>query len=174
MEFAVDRAVEILERTPAILRAWLSGLSEPWLTGNEGPDTFSPHDVLAHLTDLEETDWISRAKLILERGDTVAFDPVDRTAFRDRFRGKTTAELIGLFASRRARNLRTLGALDLTAPALATEGLHPALGRVTLAQLLATWAVHDLTHLAQISRAMAKQYAGAVGPWREYLSVLRR
>jgi hypothetical protein len=173
MEFDVDRAVEILERTPAILREWLSGLSEPWLTGNEGPDTFSPHDVLAHLTDLEQTDWISRAKMILERGDTVAFEPVDRTAFRDRFRGTTTPELIGLFASRRVRNLQTLGALDLTPPALAKEGVHPALGRVTLAQLLATWAVHDLAHLAQISRTMARQYAEAVGPWREYLSVLR-
>lgn len=174
MQFSVDRAVEILERTPAVLRVWLTDLSEPWLTGREGPDTFSPRDVVAHLTDLEATDWMGRVRTILAHGAAVPFTPVDRTAFYEKFGAKKTGELLDLFASRRAQNLQALRGLELTSSALVAEGVHPALGRVTLGQLLATWAVHDLTHLAQISRTMAKQYAEAVGPWREYLSVLTR
>lgn len=172
--FAVREAREILERTPASLRALLAGLSPPWLGANEGPETWSATQVVAHLADLEETDWMTRTRIILEEGEGRPFPPIDRVAFEAKLGGKSLNELLSAFADRRAANLRTLDSLGITPDDLDRTGTHPTFGSVTLAQLLAAWAVHDLTHLAQIVRVLAKRYDAAVGPWKEFLGVLRR
>ena len=174
LPFAVADVPILLARTPVVLRAWLGGLGEAWLHGNEGPETFSPHEVLGHLIHGEQTDWIPRARLILEHGLARPFEPFDRFAHRQRFAGRPTAELLDLFATLRTDNLEVLRAWNLTETRLAQRGRHPELGEVTLRQLLATWVAHDLGHLAQIARVMASQYAAAVGPWRAYLPVLHR
>jgi len=164
----------LLARTPAVLRVWLGDLPSPWLQANEGPDTFSPHEVLGHLIHGEEADWIPRARLILEHGPDRPFEPFDRFAHRRRLADRSTAELLELFARLRADNLAVLAQWDLAAEQLALRGRHPELGEVTLGQLLATWVAHDLGHLAQIARVMATQFAAAVGPWHAYLPVLHR
>ncbi len=174
MPFRLDRAVEMLESTPRSLEAWLLGLSEDWLTANEGPDTFSPLDVLGHLIHGEETDWIPRARIILEHGEARPFEPFDRFAFRHTQAGVPLPVLVATFARLRASNLGSLRSLDLQPGQLALRGTHPALGVVTLEQLLASWVVHDLGHLAQIARVLAKRYREDVGPWREFLPVLDR
>jgi DinB superfamily len=174
MSFQLDRAVEVLESTPRTLEAWLSGLSEEWLVSNEGPETFSPLDVLGHLIHGEETDWIPRVRMILEHGESKPFEPFDRFAFRRTLAGVGLRDRLELFARLRRENLAVLRSLDLRPPRLEKRGTHPALGAVTLEQLLSTWVVHDLGHLAQIARVMAKQYRDDVGPWREYLPVLDR
>ncbi len=173
MQFAVRQTIEILERTPATLRSLLGELSEPWTAQNEGPDTWSPFDIVGHLSHGEETAWIQRAKIILEHGESVPFEPFDRFAMIEKSEGKTMGQLLDEFEILRQRNLQTLREFKLTPDQLELRGTHPALGTVTLAQLIATWAVHDLTHIAQIARVMAKQYGEAVGPWGEYLPVLR-
>jgi hypothetical protein len=167
-------ATAVLERTPAALRGMLAGLPESWLLADEGPDTFSPRDVVGHLIHGEETDWIPRMRIILDHGESVPFTPFDRFAFRTASVGHTTDALLDRFAELRAGNLRALRALALDEAALARTGMHPGLGRVTLAQLFAAWVVHDLGHVKQIARAMARQYTAAVGPWREYLTILDR
>jgi DinB family protein len=169
-----QEAVALLRRTPAALTALLDGLPDAWLEASEGPDTFSPRDVVGHLIHGEETDWMPRLRIILEHGESVPFTPFDRFAFRTASVGRTTSALLESFARRREENLRALGALDLDEAALARTGTHPGLGRVTLRQLLAAWVVHDLGHVKQIVRAMARQYREAVGPWREYLTILDR
>jgi DinB superfamily len=174
MPFRVESAIEVLESTPRTLEAWLSGLSPEWLASNEGPETFSPLDVLGHLIHGEETDWIPRARIILEHGESKPFEPFDRFAFRRTQAGVGLPTLLETFARLRASNLRALRSLDLGPAQLARRGTHPALGTVTLEQLLATWVVHDLGHIAQVARVMAKQYREDVGPWREYLPVLDR
>jgi hypothetical protein len=174
MPFRIESAVEVLESTPRTLEAWLAGLSPEWLASNEGPETFSPLDVLGHLIHGEETDWIPRARIILEHGESQPFEPFDRFAFRQKHAGAGLPEVLSLFARLRRENLAALRALDLGPDQLAKRGTHPALGTVTLEQLLATWVVHDLGHLAQIARVMARQYREDVGPWREYLPVLDR
>jgi hypothetical protein len=174
MDFQLQRTVEILERTPKTLRSLLEGLSDPWLRNNEGPDTFSPFDVIGHLIHGEETDWVPRAKIILEHGESQPFTPFDRFAFREKSKGKTCLELLETFETLRRKNLDYLEGLDLRPDQLDLTGTHPELGRVTLRQLLATWTVHDLGHLGQIVRVMAKQYGGEVGPWKEFLSILTR
>ncbi len=172
MDFDLDEAFEVLTRTPQTLRALLQDLPAGWTSNHEGPDTWSPYDVLGHLIHGEKTDWIGRARMILDHGDSRPFEPFDRFAqFRDS-EGKSLGELLDEFAELRAQNLETLRGLGLTIEQLERKGRHPNLGRVTLGQLLATWAVHDLGHIAQITRVMAKQYAGEVGPWRAYLPVL--
>jgi len=168
----VREAAEILARTPAILAAWLPGLSTPWLAADEGPGTFDPWDVVAHLADNEEVDWLPRLEIVLAHGESRAFAPYDREAFRTRFGGWPIDRLVARFGELRRANLARLHALALAPADLERTGMHPALGRVTLRQLLAGWAVHDLTHVAQIARVMAKRYATAVGPWRAYLGVL--
>ena len=173
MEFELERTKQILKRTPSALNALLTGLDDEWLVNNEGPDTWSPVDVVGHLIHGEEADWIPRAKIILEHGESLAFEPFDRFAFQRRSAGKSVAALVDIFATLRARNLELLNAMELNSEQLKLCGTHPEFGRVTLAQLLATWAAHDLAHIVQISRAMAKQYDAAVGPWRKYLSVLK-
>jgi hypothetical protein len=172
IELAEARAV--LDRTPGAVRAMLLGLPEAWLICTEGPDTWSPRDVVAHLAELEDQDWMGRVRCILEHGESKPFTPIDRFAFQERFRGQSMAALLDAFETRRRRNLGELDRLGLKPADLSRRGRHPDFGPVTLEQLLATWMVHDLTHLAQIERVMAKRYGGAVGPWREYLSILTR
>lgn len=161
-----------LERTPAALDALLRGLPEARLHANEGGDTFSPFDVVGHLIDGEETDWMERALIILGDGTERTFRPYDRFRHRERNRGRTTVELLDEFAALRRANLGRLRALSIDEAALARTATHPAFGTVTLGQLLSAWAVHDLGHLAQVSRVLAKQYREASGPWRAYLPVL--
>lgn len=174
MQFDLSNAIQVLERTPLSFRALLGGLTEAWTTPNEGPETFSAFDNLGHLIHGERTDWIPRARLILEQGANRRFESFDRFAQYRESRGKTLAELLDEFASLRAENLSTLRGWNLSEQQLALEGEHPSLGPVTLSQLLATWVAHDLGHLAQTARVMAKQYREAVGPWRQYLPVLDR
>jgi hypothetical protein len=142
--------------------------------GNEGPESFSPKDVIGHLIHGEETDWLPRVRRILEHGESRAFTPFDRFGFREKNRSVPVAELLARFARLRAENLDALEALKLQPADLERRGTHPALGAVTLRQLLATWVVHDLDHLGQVSRVMAKQYRAEVGPWVEYLGILTR
>lgn len=174
MNFQLTRAVEVLERTPAAFHALLSGLPEAWTAPNEGPETFSAFDNLGHLIHGERTDWIPRARIILAQGPDRRFKPYDRFAQYRESKGKTMADLLTEFARLRAENLAVLRGWNLSEQDLALEGEHPELGRVTLDQLLAAWVVHDLGHLAQTSRVLAKQYREAVGPWRAYLPVLDR
>jgi len=164
-------AVAVLERTPATLGALLNGLPEPWIRATEGAGTWSPYDVIGHLIHGERTDWIPRARHIMT-GKTQAFETFDRTSQFTESNGKDLVELLATFADLRRRNLAALVGMNLTTPDFERKGLHPELGEVTLGQLLATWLVHDLDHVAQIARTMAKQYAGAVGPWTAYLSLL--
>lgn len=175
MNFDLDLSVDVLARTPATLQTLLGGLQEldePWTRGNEGPDTFSPFDVVGHLIDGEETDWIPRAQIILARGPNIRFDPYDRFRHRARNRDRSLTSLLEELGRLRAANLELLRAWRLTAAELDLPGVHPALGAVTLRQLLVAWVVHDLGHVAQVARVMAKQYRDAVGPWVPFLPVL--
>ena len=174
MDLSPADAVAVLERTPAALRAMLDGLPDAWLLANEGPETFSPRDVIGHLIHGEETDWVPRMRIILEHGEAVPFTPFDRFAFRTASRGHSTSALLERFAALRRESLRAVGTMPLDSAALKRTGTHPGLGRVTLSQLLAAWVVHDLGHVKQVARTMAGQYREAVGPWREYLTILDR
>ena len=172
MDFELDAGSAVLERTPGVLRALLSGLPDGWTTGNEGPDTWSPYDVVGHLLHGEHADWMPRVRIILADGELRRFAPYDRTAHFRESRGRSLTELLDEFGRLRAANLIELRGLALTPDQLGRTGEHPAFGPVTLRQLLATWVAHDLGHLVQVSRVMAKQYREAVGPWRAYLSVM--
>ena len=174
MNFDLAHALEILERTPSVFRAMLGGLSTVWTDPNEGPETFSAFDNVGHLIHGERTDWIPRARIILEQGPTRRFEPYDRFAQYRESKGKTMAVLLDELARLREENLETLRGWRLSERELALSGEHPELGTVTLHQLLATWAAHDLGHIAQTARVMAKQYREAVGPWRAYLPVMDR
>lgn len=173
MNFTIEKSLEILERTPGVLTSLLSGLSDDWVMNNEGGDSWSPFDVLGHLVHGERTDWIARTKLILEKGTSQPFTPFDRFAQFEESKGKTLSVLLEEFTRLRQENLRNLESNLLDEDALSKEGIHPAFGVVTLRQLLATWTVHDLGHIAQISRVMAKQYSLEVGPWTAYLGILK-
>ena len=172
-EFDLAEATALLSRTPASLNALLRGLPEQWVRGNEGRDTWSPFDIMGHLVVAERTDWMVRVQMILEHGDSKPFHPFDRSAQLRENRDKSLESLLDDFARLRSENLATLQTLNLQPEDFARRGMHPALGPVTLLQLLATWAVHDLTHLHQLSRVMAHQYRDAVGPWSAYLGVLQ-
>jgi hypothetical protein len=177
MEFALSEATAILARTPATLDALLRGLPNRWVRGNEGlskdgKPTWSPFDIVGHLIVGERTDWMPRARIILDHGESRAFDPFDRFAQEEETQGKNIDQLLNEFARLRKENLDALQALNLQPEDLARRGKHPELGVVTLAELLATWAAHDLTHLHQLSRVMAHQYRDSVGPWKAYLGVL--
>lgn len=173
MEHRLQDTISLLTRTPAALDAFLRDLPETWTFRNEGDNTWNAFDVVGHLIHGERTDWMPRAKMILEFGDTRAFEPFDRWAQAPASQGKSLGQLLDEFARLRAENLDELCAMKLGPQQLERRGLHPALGVVTLSQLLATWTVHDLTHLHQISRIMAQQYREAVGPWSAYLGVLQ-
>jgi hypothetical protein len=170
--FSVEDAVAILERTPATLDALLRGLPETWINGNEGDKTWSPIDVVGHLIHGERTDWIPRAQIILEHGETKTFEKFDRFAQFAVSKARSLPALLDEFASLRRQNLQTLNALNLTDADLDRRGRHPELGVVTLRQLLSTWVAHDLDHVVQISRVLAKQYSDEVGPWRAYLRII--
>ena len=174
MEFDLDQGLAVLTRTPATLRELLAGLPSPWTSANEGPDTWSPQDVVGHLIHGEETDWIPRATIILTKGEAQPFEPFDRFAQARRFADWSLQRLLDRFAELRAERVATVRQWHLSREQLALRGRHPELGQVTLSQLLASWVVHDLGHIAQISRVMAKQYTAAVGPWKAYLPVLTR
>jgi hypothetical protein len=173
MPFAIDHAVEVLTATPSVLSALLAPLSDVWIRADEGPETFSPFEVVGHLIHGERSDWIPRLQCILEHGRDHAFEPFDRFAHRRTEQGKSLATLLATFQQLRTGSLETLHRHRLTGADLSREGRHPDLGVVTLRQLLATWVVHDLTHVSQICRVMARQYAEEVGPWRAYLRILR-
>ena len=172
MEFNLEEAMSALARTPAALKAMLSGLPRNWTENNEGPETWSPYDVIGHLIHGERVDWIARAKIILEHGEARQFDPFDRFAQFEESKGRTLEDLLEEFVALRERNLAALREMKIGADDFEKTGQHPALGRVTLKELLATWVTHDLDHIAQVARTMAKQYASAVGPWQAYISIL--
>jgi len=170
--FTIDRTVGLLARTPATLKAFLEGLPEEWTRTNEGGETFSPYDVVGHLIHGEKTDWMVRANIIREHGESRPFDRYDRFAQNRESAGKSLTTLLEEFAILRKANLEKLRGWALQAADLERRGTHPILGTVTLRQLLATWAAHDLTHLHQIARTMAHQYRDEVGPWTAFLGVL--
>jgi len=173
MQHNLQHTISLLARTPATLDALLRDLPEEWTMRNEGGNTFNAFDVIGHLIQGERADWMPRAKRILQFGESRAFDRFDRRAQERESQGKSLPQLLDEFARLRAENLAELRALNVTDQELNRRGLHPELGTVTLSQLLATWAAHDLTHLHQISRIMAHQYREAVGPWTAYLGVMQ-
>jgi hypothetical protein len=173
MDHNLSHTISLLTRTPATLNALLRDLAETWTLRNEGKNTWSAFDVIGHLIHGERTDWMPRARMILQFGETKTFEPFDRWGQERESEGKSLVELLDEFARLRSENLGELGALNLRQEDLGRRGRHPALGVVTLSELLATWAAHDLTHLHQISRLMAHQYREAVGPWSAYLGVLQ-
>jgi len=172
MRFELASSLDILRRTPSTLRALLDGADDAWTRSNEGSDTFSAFDVVGHLIDGEETDWMPRASIILSRDPAATFAPYDRFRHYERNRGRSLASLLDEFGRLRAANLESLAAWNLGDAELDLRAMHPSLGPVTLRQLLATWVAHDLGHVAQVARVMAKQYRDQVGPWVEYLPVL--
>ena len=172
-EFNLTETVAVLARTPATLDAMLRGLPDTWVRCNEGKDTWSAFDIVGHLIVGERTDWMTRLRIILENGEARPFDPFDRFAQFRETQGKSLEQLLDEFARLRIENLAALQQLNLQPEDFTRRGRHPALGVVTLSELLATWAVHDLTHMHQLSRVMAYQYRETVGPWSAYLGVLR-
>jgi len=174
MTFELAEALEVLERTPSALDSLLRYSSPSWHTANEGTATWSPFEVVGHLIHADETNWIPRARTILESDSINTFPPFDRFAHLERFPGRSLEDLLDRFAELRQANLRIVRDWDLTDADLSRQGLHPELGTVTLRQLIATWTVHDLAHLGQIVRVMARRYTEVVGPWRTYLSILAR
>lgn len=164
--------MDVLRRTPSALSALLRGLGDGWIRATEGVDTFSPFDVVGHLIDGEETDWLHRARLILESGPDCVFQPYDRFRHLNRNKGKQLDELLDEFATLRSANLVELESLGISEADLGRQGVHPSLGVVTLRQLLSTWVVHDLSHVAQVARVMAKQYRTEVGPWKAFTPIL--
>ena len=173
MQHNLQNTISLLTRTPAALNALLRNLPEAWTLRNEGENTWSVFDVVGHLIHGERTDWMPRARMVLKFGETQPFEPFDRLGHARESQGKSLAELLDEFSRLRSENLDELRALNLRPADLERRGRHPALGVVTLSQLLASWAAHDLTHLHQISRVMAHQYRQAVGPWGAYLGVLQ-
>ena len=172
MQFSIERSCEILVNTPTVLRALLTGIGDEWLYNNEGVDTFSPFDVVGHLIHGEKTDWKVRAQIILSEDPPKTFDAYDRFAQFEESKGKTIGQLLDTFEQLKNSNIKWLQSLQLTGQDLNKKGIHPELGAVTLQQLLSTWVVHDLTHIAQVSRVMAKQYKEAIGPWSAYFRIL--
>ena len=172
MNFDLDKSILILQRTPVVLEQLLSGLPDDWVMHNEGGETWSPYDIVGHLLHGEKTDWMTRTKMILD-GEHKTFPVFQRTAMFEESKGKTLSDLLAEFKSARAENLKTIVSLNLTDKDFNKTGIHPKFGKVTLRQLLSTWTIHDLTHLAQISRVMAKQYKAEIGPWIEFFRVLQ-
>jgi uncharacterized damage-inducible protein DinB len=170
----LGEAVDVLARTPAVLYALLGHLSQPWLQTNEGPNTWSPHDVVSHLIHADKTNWIVRTRGILKHGEGYTFEPFDRFGTLEANKQKPTEVLLQEFTKVREQSLLTLRGFELSESDLAKTATHPEFGEVTLKQVLATWVVHDLDHLGQIARTMARQYEAEVGPWQTYLSILNK
>jgi hypothetical protein len=173
MEFTLEKSMEILERTPNVIKELLDGLSDDWTMQNEGGESWTPYDVLGHLIHGELSDWIERTDIILSAGPDKNFKPFDRFAQFEESKGKSLRDLIGEFMMLRIMNLQKLKERNITEKDLDKTGIHPVFGNVTLRQLLSTWAVHDLNHTAQIIRVMAYQYKDNVGPWSKYLRILK-
>ncbi len=174
MEFDLEKSIEILEGTPDVLINLLQGLSSGWTLANEGENTWNPYDVVGHLIHGENTDWLPRTKIILQQGADTAFVPYDRFAQFENSKGKSLQELLSEFKALRKANLEELKSLNIGSEELKLTGIHPEFGSVSLRQLISAWVVHDLGHIVQISRVMAKQYKEAAGPWAKYLTVLNR
>lgn len=174
MNFELAKALDILDSTPRVLSAMLAAISEEWVHTNEGEGSWSPFDVVGHLIHGEKTDWIPRARIILGNSPNKNFQPFDRFAQFEESRGKDINQLLQEFENIRKENLQTLQSFNLSEKDLEKEGIHPVFGKVMLKELLATWVVHDLNHISQICRVMAKQYRTQVGPWIEYLSILNK
>jgi hypothetical protein len=174
MPLDLEETKTFLRRMSGILDALLGGLPDPWLRENEGPDTWSSFDVVGHLIEAEETNWIPRIRHLLRHGESAAFPPFDRFGFVEKSEGGSLAEILDTFKQARARSLRDLDELGLAAGDLGRRGRHPDFGQVTIGQLLATWAMHDLNHLGQIVKVLARQHAEAVGPWRAFLGILEQ
>ena len=173
MNFDLQQAILILARTPAVLKMLLENLSDEWILNDEGPDTFSPFDVIGHLIQGEKTDWVVRAKIIIDQGKTRPFDSWDRFAQLKESRDKNIGQLLSDFDMLRKKNLDWLQRLNLKKEDFEKSGIHPELGEVSMKNLLSTWVVHDLTHIAQITRVMAKQYKNEIGPWPVYFRILQ-
>ena len=174
MTFEIEKTLEILQRTPVTLENLLIGLSNEWLMNNEGGNTWSPYEIVGHLIHGEKTDWIPRARIILSDSQNKTFEPFDRHAQSREPQSKTVIELLEEFKKLRFENIKELQSLNIDDVALSKKGIHPELGEVNLQQLLSTWVVHDLGHISQISRVMAKQYKDEVGVWKEYLGILKK
>jgi len=174
MEFQIEDAVKLLEQTPATISSLLKDLPEKFITQNEGGDSWSPYSVVGHLIHGEETDWITRTKFILKHGTSKAFEKFDRFAQFERFKGKSLAELLELFANSRKKNLEEMKQLNLSSDQLQLKGVHPAFKYVTIKQILSAWVVHDLNHIYQIVRVIAKHYDQETGPFKQYISILNR
>ncbi len=174
MQFDLNKAIEILERTPHVLTSLLDELSDEWTLANEGGDSWSPFDIIGHLVHGELTDWIPRTRIILNQGDNVTFEPFDRLAQNKTSKGKSLQNLLEEFTQLRKQNLEILKTLNISQKQLDLKGVHPELGEITLRQLLSTWVTHDLGHIAQVTRVMAKQYKSEVGSWQEYIPILTR
>jgi DinB superfamily len=173
MTHDLDETIALISRTPATLNTLLRDLPEIWTRRNEGGNTWTPVDVVGHLISGERTDWMPRVRIILEHGSTRTFDPFDMQGHVREVEGKTLEQLLDEFARLRSDNLNTLRAMKLGPAELARPGRHPSLGDVTLSELLATWAAHDLTHLHQLTRILAHQYRDLVGPWSQYMGVMQ-
>ena len=174
VEYNINKALEILKQTPKTLSTFLSNLSDEWIYCNEGGETWSAYDIIGHLIHGEKTDWTSRLKLMYYEGEIQTFTPFDRFAQFENSKGKTLKQLLEEFTELRKRNIDFVLSLNITKLDFDKKAIHPDLGEVSLKQLLATWTVHDLGHIAQISRIMAKQYKHEVGPWKKYLSILNK
>jgi uncharacterized damage-inducible protein DinB len=174
MDFNLSKSIEILQHTPDTLFALLLNISSDWTSADEGSDTWSVYDIIGHLIHGEKTDWIPRIEIILSDSKDKTFTTFDRFAQFEESKGKTFSALLAEFKSVREKNLKHLQTLHITKNDFKKTGVHPALGEVTLAQLIATWTVHDLNHIAQITRVMAKQYSSSTGPWIEYLPILKQ
>lgn len=174
MNFEVNRAIEILQQTPLAIEALLNGLSDEWISANEGKETWSPYDVVGHLIHGEKTDWIPRMEIILSKNGDKKFEPFDRFAMFKDSKGKSLQQLIDEFKNLREESLTALKAANLSEDDLLKTAIHPEFGVVTLRQHLSCWVAHDLSHIAQIARVMAKQYSDEVGPWKKYLSILAK
>lgn len=172
MKFDLERSIEVLAATPATVRAMLGDLSEEWTASTGNRDEWQPYDIIGHYIYGEETDWIPRAKIILAQADDRTFQPFDRTAQFELSNGRSLADLLDEFQRKRSGSIATLRSWELVDEELGLKGIHPELGDVTLRELIATWVVHDLTHIRQIATVMAKRYDAAVGPWKAYLSIL--
>ena len=173
MDFQISKTIAILSQTPTTVKSLLGNLSDEWNFAPDGEDSWSPFDIIGHYIHGEETDWITRAKIILSQGENLTFEPFDRFAQLDKSEGQTMSELLETFANLRQKNIEILKSWKLTDEQLKLKGIHPELGEVTLEQLLATWAVHDLTHVRQLVSVLAKQYAENVGAWKQYLTILQ-
>lgn len=174
MQFDLKRSIEILSRTPFVIETLLDGVSNEWLMNNEGENTWSPFDIIGHLIHGEKTDWITRMEIILSNDIDKSFSPFDRFAQFEVSKGKDFSQLIDTFKTLRKKNIEILIAKNISVNDLEKKGIHPVFGEVTLEALLATWTAHDLGHIAQIARVMAKQYTDEVGPWKQFLPILEK